>query len=664
MREAEKFICGKTSQTTSTETQPGLEFDDDGGEAKSKHDTTSCFDHFYFSKRVADLQKNDPALWHFMRLFIGSTEHTWGLAGNARVEAANKTNLWSNAGFDNDRKSNKTSVFNEVDAAYLEQRNLHLFWPLLRILKRDAHPLGDILLERLRAELGLSLDEDLHVGKGERTKRTEDASQLGGPSGEPRAKMLPPAKDILLRADLNAHFWSEVTVSTQSGELLPAAFSVLIPESELLVCFDYHGALRGVFQHRATSTGRQTSTEGSKQYEPKICTNCPPELEPGYKIGQYVYQALSAANMTQFVEEFGTTDAFDFSKPGLKKHQANYTEYLPRVREVIVSIDRGGRGSTSKEAEDESGEEENYGTSTTRKKNSITLVLDWAVDCKLTMSRHCLRSDAPLPFEEYGAPQQVVTRFAISIPERFDKKADTAAEKAHIKQDTAAEIKLDVLLQDKRPTRLPEVSWILFSAGVPTVQQHGASTSRCRGRKLGRYVDLCEGGADDSTIPGSFALASPHQHGVYSERPEKHPAIVCERTTVEQAASSDTTSAKVNSYHALGVSPLHTTLVVLWDKKKETALLPPAFPTPYNPPECSPRFGFVIHDNLWNTNYPAWYPIGGPFRADEKRDQNLRASWQISTQIIHEAVGEDAAVPAERKLLPDGNMADTTAVFV
>ena len=46
--------------------------------------------------------------------------------------------------------------------------------------------------------------------------------------------------------------------------------------------------------------------------------------------------------------------------------------------------------------------------------------------------------------------------------------------------------------------------------------------------------------------------------------------------------------------------------VIRWDE-------PLPFPTPlHSQPDLAKGVSYVLHDNIWNTNYPAWYPFEGP----------------------------------------------------
>lgn len=81
--------------------------------------------------------------------------------------------------------------------------------------------------------------------------------------------------------------------------------------------------------------------------------------------------------------------------------------------------------------------------------------------------------------------------------------------------------------------------------------------------------------------------------------------------------------------------------------EEEQTTPPGAYPTPYVSPlvvadpssanPSSPVVGSLVHNNLWNCNYPTWFPFGGEGSVSEMEDRNGRWKWRVEVLSVGSA---------------------------
>ena len=219
--------------------------------------------------------------------------------------------------------------------------------------------------------------------------------------------------------------------------------------------------------------------------------------------------------------------------------------------------------------------------------------------------------------------------------------------------------RVDLQLYNKTATRIPEASWFSIMPAVTPTSGAAANTPAttaastaaemkdCVVRKLDSHIDVTR-----VVVNGSM-----HLHGTYGGGREYD--VLC-----RVAAKNDGETMFV------GVRSLHTAVLSIgfdispradheakelaakkaaFAKDGKTFVDPRAratgkaavgsddwpFPTPYRAPNFENAkhgsLGFCLHNNLWSTNYPVYYPFGRPDSYTEVRDRDAKFSWVIET---------------------------------
>ena len=175
---------------------------------------------------------------------------------------------------------------------------------------------------------------------------------------------------------------------------------------------------------------------------------------------------------------------------------------------------------------------------------------------------------------DYGAPAKAWVRLesASSLAPPRDSTTPAGRPLESPLEPTACGIHATVSIFNKTATRLPEA---LYVSHKPVGS--GAISSRWSMAVLGSSVDPLD-------------VAAGAARGMHA---------------VDAAGVSLTTTQEADDPHASSTLTLGTldAAVVRWEE-------PLPFPTPlHRQPEVSLGMSYVLHDNIWNTNYPFWYPF-------------------------------------------------------
>lgn len=221
----------------------------------------------------------------------------------------------------------------------------------------------------------------------------------------------------------------------------------------------------------------------------------------------------------------------------------------------------------------------------------------------------------------FGAPPTVWTRVLVPHAPGCQCAGAPARTPRQGTALTAVDVFVEVQLFDKTPTRLPESLWVLFHP-LPAAGA-GASASSCDGTRGGV---LC-------TRPGRGShTAEPHEWYVeklgqlvnvdsvlLNGSKHLHSTDPCGAGVVRGPASSAGTAGAVPS-GGFNVTSL------------DAGLVAPGRPSLWNLTSTDPDVpaagvSFNLANNLYDTNYPAWYPFAG---VGTDGDENLRFRFVMS----------------------------------
>ncbi len=191
----------------------------------------------------------------------------------------------------------------------------------------------------------------------------------------------------------------------------------------------------------------------------------------------------------------------------------------------------------------------------------------------------------------YSDPSRVVIRLAFNATAHADRGAPATAEIEHVCGPAGdATLNTTVRWFNKTATHIPETLWL---SNVPTPLTVDATTPRVVLDKLGAQLDAMD---VDLGCDGMHHLTcGVHLHGVG------------DGGVVVMASGAETT-------------------LVSWDSALVSIGVASPVPTPLIAPDIRGGVHWALVGNIWNTNYPFWYP----FEEDDTSSQ-FRFTWRFRT---------------------------------
>ena len=195
----------------------------------------------------------------------------------------------------------------------------------------------------------------------------------------------------------------------------------------------------------------------------------------------------------------------------------------------------------------------------------------------------------------YGAPFEVWITVHLNLPQMNARKSKIVA--------PLLTIDFDMLVIEKTPTRLPEATMFSFYPSPPTGSTGWTGS-------LGKVEN---DGSTEIDVGSVVMNGSQYQH-----------AVQYVKLTASSSLKSD------NGYQ----KKVHQGFTTVWMNSTYIPLIcpitgdgrsPTPFPAPLDPLPDSSVVGiaFNIHNNIWNTNYPLYYPF-------VEEDANFRSRFTVS----------------------------------
>ena len=171
--------------------------------------------------------------------------------------------------------------------------------------------------------------------------------------------------------------------------------------------------------------------------------------------------------------------------------------------------------------------------------------------------------------ENYGAPDIVWLKW--TFEKESGKKNNNKSDLRHL-----LDVQLEVVMVDKTPTRLPEATMVTFTPELQDQDHYWAG-----------YIEKISAKTKIS-LDSVIQNGSQYQH-------------VAQGVTLTETDNRGNVTIRLSSLVVPLVCP------VLREQSFQT---PTPFPAPLTPMDASKLAGiaFNIHNNVWNTNYPLWYP--------------------------------------------------------
>ncbi len=354
----------------------------------------------------------------------------------------------------------------------------------------------------------------------------------------------------------------------------------------------------------STTPGSSTSTGDAASAFSSSSSSSSSSWGNSGPLGEYVYQTLSPADFTAFDNDYGNggckptsedPGCHNFNKPNMTSAHPVHLEVRPMLKAIWYRSANSRRRYSNGKERDGAGEaveaEREDGTS------SSIEACDFAVETSMPDDNANGR-----PHTDYGAPSRVwIETMVVENP-----------------GDAGGGYDLNITLQwfEKTPTRLAEASWFRFqpennnsaaddavtTAPAPAAAAAAAAAAtsgkwHLQGFRTGLFNKTGDAGIDPTNV---VAHGATHLH------------------SLGPFGQSVFTRA---DGHSLTVKSLDAPIV-------SAGILSP-FPTPGDnsslPASMASGIMYNIQNNIWNTNFPQWYPFTPTDSASQARFQlNLR----------------------------------------
>lgn len=157
---------------------------------------------------------------------------------------------------------------------------------------------------------------------------------------------------------------------------------------------------------------------------------------------------------------------------------------------------------------------------------------------------------------------------AVIVMPSFEHEFRGAPEKVLLKADVSeGSLALTLQLRNKTITHIPETPWLAFPARAEAVEAH----------KMGSWLDPTD-------VPLSFGFWAPHLHAL---------DLGFRFASGHRSLAVQTLDAALASFGVMNPTPYHHAV-----------------------PKASDGVYVSLVNNIWNTNYPQWFPFSGEFQAD------------------------------------------------